>query len=444
MNSGARLLTAFVFLSNAAWGQAPAAIPVAKPPQPPPAVGAIAGNSLESFTGVVTIQTKGSPSAQPVASAPALLQTGDKVIVGPDSTAVLRLSDSSEVRLSAGSEFMVAAQKTGLMALFLWSGKLWADVVSDRSRRFEVRTAGAVAAVRGTRFSVETSDGKNTAVEVFEGAVAVDGLKGYKPLGGATLVLPGQRVDVSKGSAPGAIRNLIMPQKRDASKAPSKAQLNAQLQTALAKAASAKHADVEVAVKAALASGDEHRMNQVASALRGSSDLSEQQREGVAKAFSGGRSLSQVEVAAAPAKAAAAPGVKPPQRKLALKMRIGREIGLQNDQHSRHAAQTQASASTSAMGARAANMAGEQQYTEAYFDAQNAPAAANASPTSPTTTASGSGGSVSSVQTTLLYSAATSPTYSSPTGVSAPPPVYTPPPVGGTVNCSGFPIVTCQ
>lgn len=355
--------------SPAAWGQA-AGSPAARPAQVAPARTAPSGAALLSFKGEVSIQRFGDPSPQRVAAAPTVLRTWDKVVTGPGASALLRMTDFSEIRLGPGSEVTIAVQKRGLLSLFLWSGKLWANAVTDRTRRFEVRAPGAVVTARGTRFSVEMVDAKNAAIEVYEGAVAVDGLKGSRPLRKPALVLPGQRVELLGGAAPGMVRTLIAP-KPGAAAALNREPLIAQLKTALARALAARRVDVETAIKEALDSGDAARMNRIASALSGSSDLDADQKEAVGKAFAEGRSLSDALAPAAPpppppAAPKPAPISKPAVAQDGSQRRaVLREIGRQSEQDSQQYALALASAGSTAsgIGGRVSALAAQGRYT---------------------------------------------------------------------------------
>lgn len=206
------------------------AVPAA-PPAPaaaPEAPARVARASVVAFEGYVEVERKEDGARHAVAALPARLAPGDRVITGRESRATLRFRDGSQVSLGVDTNFTVEAETLGATTLFLAAGKLWAAVNKSARRRFTVRTPAAVAAVRGTEFSVEVRGARDTAVEVFGGLVAVRGA-----LGAESMVSALQRVDVTAGrmgqverfqprpeSIPEAIRPAILGGERKGAEGP--------------------------------------------------------------------------------------------------------------------------------------------------------------------------------------------------------------------------------
>lgn len=153
----------------------------------------VARASVVSFTGYVEVERAATGAREAVARAPLGLAPGDKVLTGRDGRAAVAFRDGSQVSLGPGAAFAVRAETLRETTLFLSAGKLWAAVAKNASRRFSVRTPSAVAAVRGTEFSVEVQGARQTAVEVFGGRVAVSAF------GAESMVTASQRVDVTEG-----------------------------------------------------------------------------------------------------------------------------------------------------------------------------------------------------------------------------------------------------
>lgn len=126
----------------------------------------------------------------------ALLATSPFGLVkGPSVTG---FPDGTQVRLDKGGKLVLAEEGSGLVVFRLLAGKAWARVAKNKLRRFEIRTPLAVAAVRGTEFTVEINEDGETVTQVIEGAVGVTPLRGDKPVGRETLVQKGETVSVSE------------------------------------------------------------------------------------------------------------------------------------------------------------------------------------------------------------------------------------------------------
>jgi exonuclease VII small subunit len=114
------------------------------------------------------------------ASKGASLADGTRLKSGDDGEATIRFGDGTESTLRAKSEIIVRApgkQEKEPNAVVLFFGRVWSKVAkaSGAKESFEVRSANAVAGVRGTDFEVGVADDGSTRVVVKEGAVAVEG-----------------------------------------------------------------------------------------------------------------------------------------------------------------------------------------------------------------------------------------------------------------------------
>lgn len=89
--------------------------------------------------------------------------------------------DGSRVRVGASGHLEIdrAASAPGrrTIGLRLWAGRLWARVTKAQGPRssFEVRTAHAIAGVRGTAFAVVARADLSAVVRVYTGSVGVRG-----------------------------------------------------------------------------------------------------------------------------------------------------------------------------------------------------------------------------------------------------------------------------
>lgn len=119
------------------------------------------------------------------ASAGAKLVDGARLKTGAGATASLRYPDGSQARVHAASEVIVRASTTPAQkpsGLVVFLGRVWSKVAksSTGEQHFEVRSANAVAGVRGTEFEVGVGLDGSARVEVSEGRVAVTGDDGER------------------------------------------------------------------------------------------------------------------------------------------------------------------------------------------------------------------------------------------------------------------------
>lgn len=132
-----------------------------------------------------------------------VLMPGTRLQTGPEGRAQIRLADGTEARLRPSSDLRIdpALGRRG-PAFVLSFGRLWTRVVGRKAdqTRFEVRTANAVAGVRGTRFEVGVGGDGSVMVSVEEGAVAVSGAGSA-----STLVNAGAGVQAGRDGQLGAV-----------------------------------------------------------------------------------------------------------------------------------------------------------------------------------------------------------------------------------------------
>lgn len=148
---------------------------------------------------------------------PAFVRTtvkpGDIVRTRARSRAEIHLGDGVVVRLKANSVLKIGKFKTKKksvdISLRLIAGKVLLKIkkVAGINKRVKVRTATAVAAVRGTVFVVDAADSSRTDVKVLEGTVHAAALVGGKESAGRD-VEAGKEIAVVEGqpdAAPAAM-----------------------------------------------------------------------------------------------------------------------------------------------------------------------------------------------------------------------------------------------
>jgi hypothetical protein len=112
------------------------------------------------------------------------LQTGDRLLTGPDGAASLEFRDGSRVLLQADSELRMDALSAYGPTRFadtrirLQQGRVESQITSRSGAgpRYEISTPAASSAVRGTRYRIGMDPAAATArTEVLEGTVAFEG-----------------------------------------------------------------------------------------------------------------------------------------------------------------------------------------------------------------------------------------------------------------------------
>lgn len=128
---------------------------------------------LDSADGKVEVSPAGMNGAWMAAKPPYALKNGDRVRTGSDGSATLFFPDRTKVALGPDSAFAVEKADKKDAVVKLDAGGLHAWVTKAMSRHFRVRSPSAVAAVRGTEFTVDVTATQDTQIVVDEGVVAV-------------------------------------------------------------------------------------------------------------------------------------------------------------------------------------------------------------------------------------------------------------------------------
>ncbi len=130
------------------------------------------------------------------------VRSGDELVTGENSQAVLRTSDGSTVTIYPDSRVIFnerSADVRELLHLFLGSIKVHIEKLSGRPNPHKLTTPTAVIAVRGTTFSVFVDDTDSTLVAVDEGLVGVANIQTPDQ---EVLLQAGQRNWVRPGQPP--------------------------------------------------------------------------------------------------------------------------------------------------------------------------------------------------------------------------------------------------
>ncbi|OGR94664.1 MAG: hypothetical protein A2V88_00600 [Elusimicrobia bacterium RBG_16_66_12] len=117
---------------------------------------------------------------------------GDRIKTAASARATVTFDDDSRVELSPSTSFTMREASERATETRLDLGSLRAWIAKRRSRSFQVRTPTAVAAVRGTEFSVDVSAQGETRVQMFGGLLAVSDNRGNE-----VLIKDNQRVEVT-------------------------------------------------------------------------------------------------------------------------------------------------------------------------------------------------------------------------------------------------------
>lgn len=156
----------------------------------------------QTVQGHVEVQRGGRGTFRTLAQRDAI-KTGDIVRSGSDGSAEFKWADGTRWKIMPGTEITVKKSTSHMVKradqsqLKLSSGKVFVRIMKTLapSSRFEVETPTAVAAVRGTIFSVEVVGGK-TEVAVFKGEVKVSSGEASQ----STTVLPGHQAVTSEAA----------------------------------------------------------------------------------------------------------------------------------------------------------------------------------------------------------------------------------------------------
>jgi len=164
-----------------------------------PAHAPYAGATISDFKGKVSIQLPGqslhAPNRGDVLPAETQINTGDGRLL-------LRLSDGSDLLVRPNTRLVLKQPETnGWRYLQLLVGRVRAEIQKrlGSSPGFQIGTPSAVISVRGTRFEVEVNRQGLTEVDVHEGVVQLDSVKG---LGESVLIRAGFSSRVGFESGP--------------------------------------------------------------------------------------------------------------------------------------------------------------------------------------------------------------------------------------------------
>jgi hypothetical protein len=141
-----------------------------------------AGAVIEQATGIVEVQGHRISRWEPLARTPYPLRAGDRLRTGTRASARIRFSDGSKVHIGSDATVGLEEASPKRIALQLALGELTADVVKLLTRRFEVRTPVALAAVRGTEFRVKVFSGGRTDIHLLSGLLGVEDNRGRQVL----------------------------------------------------------------------------------------------------------------------------------------------------------------------------------------------------------------------------------------------------------------------
>lgn len=113
------------------------------------------------------------------------LSSGDSVKTDAKSKMELTLPDGSKVRFSENTSLKVESlflkeeeRNFGIRVLF---GKVWSKAAKFKKvSKFEIKTANAVAGVKGTTYRIDANEDNSSMVRVYEGEVSVGNLPSGK------------------------------------------------------------------------------------------------------------------------------------------------------------------------------------------------------------------------------------------------------------------------
>ncbi len=160
----------------------------------------------DKVTGIVEVRRSGKGEWKTLSSG-GLIKTGDVVRSGKDGLAEFKWADGTRWKIMQGTEIKVKksiynmVKKADQSQLELSTGKVFIRIIKalGPSSKFEVQTPTAVAAVRGTIFSVQVANGK-TEVAVLKGKVWLS--SDNKNTHATGEIVPGE---VGISSAPGSL-----------------------------------------------------------------------------------------------------------------------------------------------------------------------------------------------------------------------------------------------
>ncbi len=153
-----------------------------------------------SLTGALAVK-RVREAARPLRLMDAV-SSGDELVTGPDSEALIQSPDGSTVRIFPDSRVIFDENSADLqqfLYLFLGSVKVHIEKLSGRPNPHKMTTPTAVIAVRGTTFSVFVNETEATLVAVDEGEVSVANVSSPSQ---EVILRGGQRTWVQRGQPP--------------------------------------------------------------------------------------------------------------------------------------------------------------------------------------------------------------------------------------------------
>lgn len=168
--------------------------------------------TLTEMTGDVQTQTKDGAAWEP-AEPGVVLAADARLKTGAGASADLIFDDGTAVHAGENASLSVeTAREDGTgreFSLRLWAGRVLSQVLKREGSpaRYRIRTPVAVAAVRGTEFVADASEG-GTQLAVFEGEIETQSLRDDAPLGDAVSVKPEQEISLAAGRPAGRPRAL--------------------------------------------------------------------------------------------------------------------------------------------------------------------------------------------------------------------------------------------
>jgi tetratricopeptide (TPR) repeat protein len=156
--------------------------------------------SLEAFKGQASVVRLGSE----LELVRGLALERNDIVVTRNGTVVVRFySDSSQLRIGADSRVQLN-ESAGERDIEVFTGRLWARIVSWREQPTRFKTGRTIAAVRGTEIAV-AYEGETSVVSVLEGEVQSENEDGSQTVG------PGQSAVAAPGGPP-VLQALAKPQ----------------------------------------------------------------------------------------------------------------------------------------------------------------------------------------------------------------------------------------
>jgi hypothetical protein len=165
------------------------------------------GKKPEGKSGIVTFKLGSvrlqKPDSQPTeARIKDLVLPGDTIMTGEKSTVVVQFEENCVVKVEESSTLKVTSISDNNREIIVKQGNVLAKLIRTGNNNAAIITPTAIAAVRGTQFSVKYMDGK-TLVAVTDGKVAVkavhtdDAGKATAPEKEETLTEAGKTAEVA-------------------------------------------------------------------------------------------------------------------------------------------------------------------------------------------------------------------------------------------------------